>query len=485
MTRRRGAALLVIGAAALMVGTAVPPLADVTLVAPRLLFGLVLVATTGCLVGATYVLVLAFRHGLAELGLLGALLWCTSILPLAHGLTVPGVLAGPNTATMASVFLALPLGLLAAAPLLAPDAAVARAVLRSWRPWVSAWVALVTILATAIVAVPTTWPAPSPTSPVVLLVVAASMAATLRLAARHLRLHRLGGHPASLAAALGFAYLGLSMLVFLTATPFGLGVWSAHLVDIAGAYAATIGLALSGRRNRSTARLLAPVVNRDPLAAFELGLVPAVHAYLALLESKDGLTRDHVVRVGELAMRLGVRAGLPPARLRVLGLGALLHDIGKLAVPDEILKKPGALTHEEFRIIQRHTEVGADIMASSPLLAPAAHLVRWHHERPDGRGYPDGLDDAAIGVDVSIVSAVDAFDAMTQARPYRGPMSVEAALEVLRREAGAQFDPSVVALLERELLERGPVPFGTFDDVGRSLAPLDVDHPAPVLEPVA
>ena len=324
------------------------------------------------------------------------------------------------------------------------------------------WITLTTLLATAMVVAPAAWPTPQPESLIVLLVVAGSLAGTLRLALRHLRLYRLGRHLSSLAAAFGFAYLGLSMLVFLTATPFGLGVWSAHLVDAFGAYAATIGLALSGRRNRSTALLLAPVVNRDPLAALELGLVPDVHRYLALLETKDAITRDHMVRVGELAMRLGVRAGLSPARLRVLGLGALLHDIGKLAIPEDVLKKPGALTAAEFRLIQHHTEAGAEIMESSPVLAPAAPLVRWHHERPDGRGYPDGLVGDAISVDVAIVSAVDAFDAMTQARPYRGPMSVETALEIVRRESGTQFDPGAVALLERELQERGPVPLGTF-----------------------
>jgi len=221
-------------------------------------------------------------------------------------------------------------------------------------------------------------------------------------------------------------YIGLSSLVWIVEEPFSIAWWGAHLVDIAGVFAALFGLGFAHFRDRSVASILAPVVNRDPLVALELGLTPTVHGFVAALEQKDPITRAHVVRVGELAARLGLRAGLPPDRIRNLALAALLHDIGKVFTPDAILKKPGALSDAEFETVKEHTIWGFELMRSSPLLAPAAPLVRWHHERPDGRGYPDGLGESELPEEVGIVSVCDALDAMTSTRQYRAGMSEDA-----------------------------------------------------------
>ncbi|HZR93900.1 MAG TPA: HD domain-containing phosphohydrolase [Gaiellaceae bacterium] len=180
------------------------------------------------------------------------------------------------------------------------------------------------------------------------------------------------------------------------------------------------------------------------------------------------------IRVGELALRVGIRGRLAADRLRALGLGALLHDLGKLLVPDEILRKPGALTDSEFDAIREHPVTGAELLAASPLLAGAADLVRWHHERPDGSGYPDGLSSGQIPLEAAIISACDGWDAMTYSRHYRAALEPAHARRILAEGAGTQWDSRAIALLEAELDENGPVETPLLDAVGRERSPAEL-----------
>jgi HD-GYP domain-containing protein (c-di-GMP phosphodiesterase class II) len=212
---------------------------------------------------------------------------------------------------------------------------------------------------------------------------------------------------------------------------------------------------------------MAPVIMRDPLVALDLGLSPIAHRFVAMLDRKDPVSRDHVIRVGEMAVRSGERAGLRGTRLRNLGLAALLHDIGKLEIPEDILTKPGALTEEESAIMRTHPAIGERLMLSEPELAPAATFVRLHHERNDGRGYPDGKRGAEIPVEVGIISAADAFDAMCHTRPYREGMGQDRALAILREHAGSQWSEVAVAVVVAAV-ESGDAEGSALDDVGRS-----------------
>lgn len=133
--------------------------------------------------------------------------------------------------------------------------------------------------------------------------------------------------------------------------------------------------------------------------------------------------------------------------LDVLRLGALLHDIGKIGLSDEILRKPSALTVEEFEQIKRHPALGARILRQVPFLAPHLPIVELHHERPDGRGYPFGLRDAEIPLAARIVHVADAFDAMTSARAYRPARGAAEAVIELQGHSGTQFDPGAVDAL--------------------------------------
>lgn len=172
-----------------------------------------------------------------------------------------------------------------------------------------------------------------------------------------------------------------------------------------------------------------------------------VDALSAALDAKNSCMCGHSERVAELSLLLAKGLGLPPAEQQRIHIGAHLHDIGKIGVPDAILDKPGKLTDGEFVLIMQHPAIGSNIVSKVKIFHSVADIVRHHHERYDGRGYPDGLAGEAISLGARIVAVADAFDAMTSARPYRPARSIQEALEETLRCRGSQFDPRVVAVL--------------------------------------
>jgi diguanylate cyclase (GGDEF)-like protein/putative nucleotidyltransferase with HDIG domain len=169
------------------------------------------------------------------------------------------------------------------------------------------------------------------------------------------------------------------------------------------------------------------------------------------LEAKDSYTAAHADDVADVAVRVARRLGLEEEEQRTVRYGALLHDIGKIGVRSEVLRKPGRLTAEEFEEIKQHTVIGAKMLERIPFFARVRPIVRSAHERWDGHGYPDGLAGEEIPLGARIVCACDAFHAMTSDRPYRKARSVEEAAEELRRCAGSQFDSRVVDALLAEV----------------------------------
>lgn len=180
----------------------------------------------------------------------------------------------------------------------------------------------------------------------------------------------------------------------------------------------------------------------------------------AMLNYAHPYTGSHSGRVAELAKEVGKRLGIGDRRLELLGHAALLHDIGKLAVDERILEKPGKLTDEEYEQVKLHPEYGARILRLVGGFGNVAHWVRFHHERVDGRGYPKGLRGDQIPIESKIICAIDAFDAMTGSdedsiRRYRKPISPEEALAELKRCSGTQFDEAVIEAMEGALAQRG------------------------------
>jgi response regulator RpfG family c-di-GMP phosphodiesterase len=182
--------------------------------------------------------------------------------------------------------------------------------------------------------------------------------------------------------------------------------------------------------------------------------VDALLSLASAVEARDDYTGNHVERVARYAVATGRELGLEGEEIRHLWVGALLHDVGKIGVPDQILRKPGRLTPEEYAEMKRHPEIGGAIMARSAFLRPALPAVLHHQEHWDGSGYPAGLRGEAISLQGRIVSVADTFDAIVTSRPYRPGRSPEEAVAELRRCAGTQFDPAVVEAFQRAL-EKG------------------------------
>ena len=196
---------------------------------------------------------------------------------------------------------------------------------------------------------------------------------------------------------------------------------------------------------------------RSALRSVEASYESALLALASALDLRDGKTGGHSRRVCEYSIEIAKRMGCSESQLKTLSHGALLHDIGKLAIPDSILLKPGALTSDEWIVMRGHVETGHELVSRIPLLQEVAELVLTHHERFDGTGYPRKLRGDQIPQCARIFAVADAFDAMTSPRPYQATRSISQAIAEIRVQAGRQFDPQVVAAfldVPREVLGR-------------------------------
>jgi putative two-component system response regulator len=186
-----------------------------------------------------------------------------------------------------------------------------------------------------------------------------------------------------------------------------------------------------------------------------------IFALAATVEAKDTYTEGHLRRLGYYSVAIAEQIGLSGAALTAVRYGALLHDVGKVGIDEAIIRKGGPLTADEYQVMQQHTLIGDRIVAPLRLAAAVGPIVRGHHERWDGQGYPDGLAGEAIPLGARIVAVADAFDAMTTQRPYNLVKSVPDALACLRDGAGTSWDPQVVAAFalwaEQHLVEHPPL----------------------------
>ena len=177
-----------------------------------------------------------------------------------------------------------------------------------------------------------------------------------------------------------------------------------------------------------------------------------LEAFSETIEQKDAYTKGHCSRVRTIAVSIARALNLPHSNVMIIEGGSLLHDIGKIGIPETILNKTSSLTKEEYDIIKTHPEAGERIIRSIEMFQPYRPIIRSHHERIDGKGYPDGLKGDQIPLDVRIVSLADAFDAMTSSRAYRSALPTELAVEEIKLFSGTQFDPDLVNLfIDKEL----------------------------------
>jgi len=198
-----------------------------------------------------------------------------------------------------------------------------------------------------------------------------------------------------------------------------------------------------GNRVYLSSKILSEPLDEAGIYARRNGL-STVYALVSTVEARDPYTYGHSRKVNTYAVALAEAVGLSPDDVSKVSTAALLHDIGKIGVPDKVLNKKGKLDKEDWEAIKSHPRLGANIVGNIPNLVPCVSTILYHHERWDGGGYPDGLKGEEIPIEARILAIADSFEAMTSPRPYRPALSIEEVIKELRQGAGFQFDPSLV-----------------------------------------
>jgi putative nucleotidyltransferase with HDIG domain len=256
---------------------------------------------------------------------------------------------------------------------------------------------------------------------------------------------------------LAFVLLAEAQVAVVIASPWTPAWWSYHLLMLAGVGLALRAIYVERIRGRSLREVLEGVLSLQVVAGLELERVEVLATLAAAIEAKDRDTHGHTVRVAETAVAIGRELGLPNPELRLIAHAGLLHDIGKLDIPDEILTKPGPLDDREWEIVKRHPAMGLDILDRIGGMRREGGIILAHHERIDGSGYPRGLRGSEIPVEARIIAVADTYDVLVSDRPYRAAMPREKALDILHEESGSHLDPAITAALFR-ILDRGEDP---------------------------
>jgi putative nucleotidyltransferase with HDIG domain len=389
--------------------------------------------------------------------LVGTAFSAMAALLALHGIATPGVLVGDNGVVAFTGGATLPVGgavlALSALPALRRPSGV--------RPLLGLQVVLL-IAIIALGAIGMLKPSTVPGVPEagsraadLLLIVGLCFYAILGL--RALRTFLLTRRLADLVVTVGIVWLAAALPPALLLSYLELGWWLGHGFELVGIFIVGAPVALDLRRAAQSRPLVGDVSGCDLVAAEESFLGAHVRALTVRLAEKDEYTEEHTRRVALRAVQVGEELGLSPGRVRALATGGLVHDIGKLSVPDAILKKPGPLTDDEFGVVKRHAEWGDRMLRDLGFREEVRQLVRSHHERLDGSGYPYGIAGPAMPLDVRILAVCDVYDALISQRVYREAWTHERAIALLREESGTAFDPKCVGALERVLArERQP-----------------------------
>jgi putative nucleotidyltransferase with HDIG domain len=389
--------------------------------------------------------------------LIGTAFSVMAALLALHGIATPGIVMGDNGVVSFTGGATLPIGgailALAALPQLRRPEDVRSLLLLQG-------VLLVSVLglgATGIV-FPQLVPAvPEPGSPAALMLLAVGLTFYGLLALRALKTFLLTHRHADLLVVVGIMWLAAALPPAMLLHWWELGWWLGHAFELIGIGIVGIPVALDLRRAAQSRPLTGDLSGCDLVSSEEAYLGSHVRALMISLADKDEYTEGHTRRVALRAVQVGEELGLSPFRLRALATGALVHDIGKLSIPDGILKKPAKLDPDEFEVIKRHPESGFRMLRELGFGESIRRLVLDHHERLDGTGYPRHLGGPAISLDARILAVCDVYDALISNRVYREAWTHERAIALLHDEAGSKLDRRCVSALERVLTaERAP-----------------------------
>ncbi len=395
------------------------------------------------------------RRGDARAVLVGTAFTVMASLLFVHGVASPGFIVEMNGVVSLTGAATLPVGGIILALSALPAARSPRAV----RPLLLLQGALMAgVIALGLLAfwVPSLVPSvPEPAGPVALVTLLLGLAFYGLLALRALHTALLTRRTADLAVFVGVIWLAGALVPALTQSYLDLAWWLGHGLEVAGVLLVGAPVAIDLFRSSPSRPLAGDLRGAELVSAEETFLGSQVGGLVRLLAEKDAYTEGHTRRVALLAVAVGEELGLAPARLRELATGGLLHDIGKLSVPDEVLKKPAALDDSEYALVQKHTVWGDSLLRRLGFSTRVRLLVRDHHERLDGSGYPNGA--SALSLETRVLSVCDVYDALCSERVYRPAWTHERALGLLHEEAGSAFDARCVEALERVLAREGRV----------------------------
>lgn len=418
-------------------------------------FGGVALGASVAVAAAIALTVAGVRQRDAYAVLVGSAFSVMAALLCLHGLATPGVLVDEAGVAAFTGAATLPVGgAILALGVLSPLRRPAAVTPLLWL--LAAGVVFIFGLGAAAIVEPGLVPSvPEPRSTAAWAVLLAGLAFYGALFWRALRTYRLTLRRADLLVAVGIVWLAAALPAALLLDYWNLGWWLGHGFEIAGIAAVGFTVAYDLRRGAARSRpLLGDLRGAELVAQEEAFLGSHIRALLARLAEKDAYTEEHTRRVALRAVQIGDELGLSPGRLRDLAIGGLLHDIGKLRVPDEILKKPGPLTDDELHVVQQHVFWGEDLLEElGGFSAMVRRLVRGHHERIDGSGYPWAVAGDPMPLDLCILAVCDVYDALVSERVYREAWPHERAMALLREGAGSEFDELCVDTLEH-VLER-------------------------------
>jgi putative nucleotidyltransferase with HDIG domain len=382
--------------------------------------------------------------------LLGTAFSTMTALLGVHAMATPGVLIGPNGVIAFAGGLGIPVG----TALLALTALPALRRTRNVKPLMILQVVLGgTVLGLAAIALsfPSVVPqVPTAGSDAAYALLACGLSFCVLLTHRATRTFWLSRRPADLLVAVGCIWLGVALVATLVIGPMTLGYYLGHGLELAAVGMIAIPAARDIARTGASFPLVGDLSATDLVASEEAYLGPRVRALMVRLAERDGSTEEHTRRVAILAAQVGEELKLPATTRRHLAVGGLLHDIGKLSVPLEILRKPSGLTDEEYAAIKRHPEAGRRLLEELGGFSPTVlDLVSDHHERLDGRGYPRGMTEEELPLHTRILAVCDVYDALVSDRVYRAAWTPERAFDLLRDDAGSAFDARCVKALAR------------------------------------
>lgn len=393
-----------------------------------------------------------------EVSFLASAFISLSLLFLVHGLATPGFLLPPSKVTSVtaelSVFVTAIWFALSAT---SSNSSLVQYLARRQGLLVPLWALSLGAVGATGLLYPHLWSTLPVTSPPLQWILAGCTIGMFVIASmRYWQSYTYSRFPLQLAIVYAGGWLAVAQWIMVRGTQWRLSWWLYHYLLVAATGALIIGIVWQYAQGTSLVAAVRGLFLTDPMERLEAGLSASVHALIIATEARDPYTAGHSYHATLTAVRLAAAMGLPAEKLRALAQGGVVHDVGKIEIPDQILNKPGVLTADERTVVEKHPITGYEMCRRLGFMPDELEVIRLHHEWWNGTGYPDGLAGERIPLLVRIMAIADVYDALTSHRAYRSAWSHEQARAYVVRTAGTQFDPRCVEVWEK-LTAKGPV----------------------------